>query len=183
MNLITRYHQVTDHSGLNWCREGNSWCRGVAESHNLTLETVCAIVSALSPGTNWEQNKKDALAVIERKTGYRCTTYGRNVAKARAILKDGVPGFSMKTGPKTYNFFHALLDPSATEHVVIDRHACTIATGQPYVGVRGEEYNLIAERYIRASKKIGITPSELQAVLWVDHRIKENIKFNIGTPF
>ena len=181
--LLKKYKQVTDHSGLNWYREGNEWCKRVAEGHNLSLVTVCAIVSALSPGTNWEQNKRDALAIIKGKKGYRPTTYGRNVAKARTILKDGVPRFSIKTGPKTYNFFHALVNPETTEHVVIDRHAYVIATGKPYIGVRGKQYDLIAKRYKRAAKKLGILPTELQAVLWVDYRHKENIKFNIDVPF
>lgn len=33
------------------------------------------------------------------------------------------------------------------------------------------------------AKKLGLLPNELQAVLWVDHRTKENIRFNIDVPF
>lgn len=184
MRLLSKYKQVTDHSGLNWYREGNAWCQRVAEKHGLHLVTVCAIVSALSPACNWEQNKRDAVAIITGKKGYKCGTYGNNVAKARAILKDDIPRFNVKTGAKTYNFYHNLLEPDNSTFVTIDRHAYLIATGETYSsGLHTAKYNRIKEQYVKAAKKLGILPNELQAVLWVDHRYKENIKFNIDVPF
>ena len=182
-NLIKKFEQVADHSGLNWYREGNIWCKRVADKHSLSLVTVCGVVSALSPATNWLQNQRDALGIIERKKGYKCGTYGMNVAKARAILKDGMPRFSLKTGPKTYNFFYNLLEPDNSAYIAIDRHAFTIATGEPYVGMTAKRYRDISEHYRKAAVKLGLLPNELQAVLWVDYRIKENIKFNIDVPF
>jgi hypothetical protein len=182
-NLIKKFEQVTDHSGLNWYREGNEWCQRVADHHGLSLVTVCGVISALSPATNWLQNKRDALGIIERKKGYKCGTYGSNVAKARQILKTGEPQFNVKTGAKTYHFFNALLNPSAPDYVVIDRHAYTIATNETYTGIHLAKYNRVAEMYRKAAMKLGLLPNELQAVLWVDYRNKENIKFNIDVPF
>lgn len=183
MNLLKIYNQVIDHSGINWYREGNLWCQRVADEYDLSLVTVCGIVSALSPATNWLQNKRDAINIIERKRGYKCGTYGANVAKARAILKTGIPQFNVKTGPKTYNFFYNLLEPDNSAFICIDRHAFTIATGEPYVGMTPKRYRDIAEQYRKASVKLCLLPNELQAVLWVDYRHKQNIKFNIDVPF
>jgi hypothetical protein len=182
-NLIKKYEQVTDHSGLNWYREGNAWCQRVADKYNLSLVAVCGVLSALSPATNYEQNKRDVLGLIQRKPSYKCGTYGNNVAKAREILKHGIPLFNEKTGAKTYNFFHNLLEPDNSAFICVDRHAYVIATGEPYIGIHLAKYRKIAEHYRNAAKKLSLLPNELQAVLWVDYRIKENIKFNIDVPF
>jgi hypothetical protein len=182
MILLRKFSEVTDHSGLTWYNEAHEFCRLLSEKYNESLVTVCAVMSALSPGTNWEQNKKDTIAILERKRKYKCTTYGQNVRKAREILSDGIPRFNPKTGAKTYNFFHLLVEPDNSLFVCIDRHAFTIATDEIYTGLRGKQYSLIAKRYIRAAKKIGLLPSQLQAILWVDYRIKNDIKFE-PVPF
>src|SRR5690348_11108139 len=124
-NLIKKYNQVIDHSGKDWYRQGHSWACAVAEKYSLV--TVCGIISALSPATNWEQNKRDTINLIKGTKGYKCGTYGGNVAKARQILKTGIPKFSRKTGAKTYNFFHNLLEPDNSAFVTIDRHGYFIA--------------------------------------------------------
>lgn len=184
MNLITKYKQVKDFSGLNWYREGHSWACAVAEKYSLSLVAVCGVISALSPATNWEQNKRDTIHVIRGTKGYKCGTYGKNVIKAKQILKTGIPSFNRKTGAKTYNFFHNLLEPDNSAFVTVDRHGYFIATGETYTsGLHLAKYNRIAGQYIAASKKLGLLPNELQAVLWCDYRIKENIKFNIDVPF
>lgn len=182
-NLIKKYEQVKDKSGIDWYRQGHTWALSVADKYSLSLVTVCGVMSALSPATNWEQNKRDTVNLIARKRGYKCGTYGNNVSKAREILKHGIPLFNVKTGAKTYNFFHNLLEPDNSAFICVDRHAYTIATGEPYTGLHFAKYRKVADMYVKAAKKIGILPNELQAVLWVDYRTKENIKFNIDVPF
>ena len=176
MNLITKYN-LANKVGANWYHEAHGWCKTVADKYSVSLVTVCAVMSALSPSTNFEQNKRDTVNLIKGKKGYKCTTYGANVKKARAILKDGIPRFNVKTGAKTYNFFFNLLEPDNSAFITIDRHAYTIATNEPYTGLSHAKYKKVASMYVKASKKLGILPSELQAILWVDYRIKEEIKF------
>jgi len=182
MSLIKKYSSANK-DGANWYLEAHNFCKQVSENYNVSLVTVCAVMSALSPATNYEQNKKDTVNLIKGKRGYKCTTYGANVKKARAILKDGIPRFSSKTGAKTYNFFFNLLEPDNSAFICVDRHAYVIATGETYKGLTPKQYGNVAQQYTKAAKKLGILPNELQAVLWVDYRHKEEIKFKEFTPF
>lgn len=89
-NLTIIYRKITDNQiitqGLQWYKEANELCQKLAEKYSLPVSKVVGVFSALSPGTNFEQNKRDAEAIISGKSGHKCTTYGANVAKARAIL-------------------------------------------------------------------------------------------------
>lgn len=189
-NLAKLFNQ-SDKSGMNWYNDGHEFCKELATKYNLSLSQVCAVVSALSPGTNWEVNKRDAIGLIEsyldlRKYKHKFTTYGANVVKAQKILSGEIePGkaFSLKTGPKTYNFYRNLLEPNNPDFCTIDRHAYTIATGETYKSLTPKQYKDIAMHYTKAAAKVGILPCQLQAVLWVDHRIKQEISFNIDVPF
>ena len=180
--LVRKFLEIVTSEGKDWYREANAWCNSQASRYSLPLETVCGVMSALSPGTNWEQNKKDTIAILEKRKDYKCTTYGPNVLKAREILADGIPRFSMKTGPKTYNFYYNILDPEHPDYITIDRHAYTIATDEMYSGLHTAAYLRIAERYRKAADILDLLPSELQAILWVDYRVKHEIKFE-PAPF
>jgi hypothetical protein len=170
-NLVNLFHQ-TDRTGLNWYVDANKFCREVSEKHGIPLPNVCAIVSALSPGVEWSRNKQEALQLIRgKRSGF--TTYGQNVIKAIKALTHPNPIelFSPKTGAKTYNFFMAILQPERSDTVVIDRHAFRVATGKDYVGgLKPGQYRIIADHYIKAARKLGILPNQLQAVLWVWYR-------------
>lgn len=182
-NLVKLYERA-DRSGISWYFEAHNFCADLSKRYNVPLANVCAVVSALSPATNWEQNKRDAVRLIQGKEG-GYVTYGQNVIKAKIALKTDNPGnlFSMQTGAKTYNFYHCLLSPSSSAHVVIDRHAYRVATGKEYTKLTLKQYLEIASHYMKAANKLGLLPSQLQAVLWVDYRIKQDIKFNIDIPF
>lgn len=181
-NLVKLYIDA-DKSGINWYVEANLFARKVAEQYNKPLKTVCAVISALSPATNWEQNKADTIGLISGKKGYKCVTYGKNVDKARRILRTNEALFSPKTGAKTYNFFYNIWQPESPEFVCIDRHAYLIATSDIYTGLTPKQYNVIADHYKKAASKLGILPSQLQAILWTDYRLKQNISFTNKCPF
>lgn len=187
---LTKIFESADKSGLNWYDDAHNFCKNVSEKYNLPMDKVCAVVSSLSPGTNWEQNKKDTINLIESMNGNRAqfkfTTYGQNVIKAYRIL-DGyikpVDAFNVTTGPKTFNFFRNILDPTDSNFVTIDRHAFRIATGKEYKSLTAKQYREVAAHYIKAAKKLDITPAQLQAVLWVDFRMKKEISFTEFNPF
>lgn len=188
-NLVKLYNQ-SDKSGKDWYRQANEFCRSVATKYDIELPVVCAILSALSPGTNWEVNKRDCEGLIVANKGgkyrFRFTTYGQNVIKAQRIYKGELSpfeAFNPKTGAKTYNFFLNVLNPENPVPVTIDRHTYTVATGETYKGLTPKQYGLIVEHYHKAASKLGILASELQAVLWVSYREKENISFEIQAPF
>ncbi len=195
-NLIKAFHKVDPQSlkdGLQWYKNANEFCQSIATKYSIDLPKVCGILSALSPATNYEQNKKDTEGLIRLLTGriqaYTCTTYGPNVRKARSIFstdKSPLDFFSLKTGPKTYNFYLNVLNPIGNE-VTIDRHAYRIATGNEPKSMTIKQYNVLADHYRKASTKLGILPLELQAVLWIDYRVKQEIAFkeyqSIDCPF
>lgn len=181
-NLVKLYIDA-DKSGISWYVDANLFARKVAEQYNKPLKTVCAVISALSPATNWEQNKADTIGLISGKKGYKCGTYGRNVAKAREILKTNEALFSPKTGAKTYNFFYNIWQPENPDYVCIDRHAYLIATNDIYTGLTPKQYEKVANHYRKSAKKLGVLPNQLQSVLWVDYRLKEQIQFANKCPF
>jgi hypothetical protein len=187
MNLVKLFLSIDESAkaeGLAWYATAHKFCVQVSVKYEVPLNKVCAIMSALSPATNYEQNKKDTENFIRLQKGiinaYKCTTYGQNVAKAKSIFEsdsDPLTFFSVKTGPKTYNFYLNVLDPKGETAVTIDRHAYAIATGKEYKGLAKAQYEKIARQYTLAAKKLGLLPLELQAILWVDYRIKEVNKF------
>lgn len=192
-NLVKLYSTVnpsTIKDGLTWYNEANKYCNVLAIQYNKPIDVVCAILSALSPATNYEQNKKDTLNLLAGTKGYRCSTYGSNVSKARLIVSGKLSpanAFSLKTGPKTYNFYRNVLHPDSNEYCTIDRHAYAIVTDDTHIHLTPKRYELIAGHYKRAANKLGIKPCQLQAVLWVDYRNKQNISFkkfdNVDCPF
>lgn len=181
-NLVKLYNEA-DKSGINWYVDANLFCRKVAEKYDKPLRTVCAVMSALSPATNYEQNKADLIGLISGKKGYKCGTYGPNVAKAREIIRTNEALFNPKTGAKTYNFFYNLWVPESPDYCTIDRHAYTIATNEAYKALTLKQYEAIADHYRKAAKKLSILPSQLQAALWVDYRVKQEIQFVNKCPF
>jgi hypothetical protein len=158
MKNLALLFERSDKSGMHWYYSANEFCKKVSEQYSLPIETVCAVVSSLSPGTNWEQNKKDSVNLIESFYGndrkFKFTTYGQNVLKAYKILEQKAKPetfFNLKTGAKTFNFFFNLWQPENPEFVTIDRHASTIATGESYTGLTQKQYKNIATHYMKAS--------------------------------
>jgi len=191
-NLVKIYStidQPTVRAGLSWYNEANQYCRQLGNTFGLELSAVCGIVSALSPGTNYEQNKKDAYHLIKGSPMHKCTTYKANVSKAKSILRGELlpsEAFNLKTGAKTYNFYQNLLNPGNPEYVTIDRHAYAIAMPGDYKGLHLAAYTRVANGYKMAANRIDILPCQLQAILWIDYRNKQNISFNtfaiVNTP-
>jgi hypothetical protein len=189
-NLVKIYKELKDKSGQRWYFEAHSFAQYLAEKYNKPIEITSAIMSALSPGTHWEQNKKDAEALLSIDAGkntkkYKFVTYGQNVIKAERILTGQISpfeAFSEKTGAKTYNFFYNILQPDSDQYVTVDRHAFKIATGREYTGLKGKQYRIVKEHYIKAAKRIGISPPQLQAALWVQFRIDNTVQKDI-VPF
>lgn len=190
MKNLALLFERSDKSGLSWYAGANDFVNKVAANYSLPVDRVAAVVSTLSPGTNWEQNKKDSINLIESMSGnrrkFKFTTYGQNVVKAFRILdENAIPEsyFSLKTGPKTLNFFYNLWQPDNPDFVTIDRHAYTVATGEQYIRLTVKQYRDVAEHYMRAAKRLDILPNQLQSTLWVDYRKKQDIKFAEFCPF
>jgi hypothetical protein len=184
-NLVKLYNQ-SQKEGANWYPEALAYCEGLSTKYQIPLANVVGALSALSPGTNWERNKLETgwlLAGIKgiKVPKFKFTTYGANVIKAERIAlgEDPMKLLNPKTGPKTFYFYLCIL--GCNQSVCIDRHAYTIATGETYKGLTPKQYRLVAEHYQKSAKRLGVMPSQLQAVLWVDYRNK--LQKDLEVPF
>tara|TARA_R110002020_G_scaffold101665_4_gene239328 strand:+ start:464 stop:1090 length:627 start_codon:yes stop_codon:yes gene_type:complete len=192
------YNMCTDlekSSGLNWYKDANIFASHLSELFNLDSNIkVCGILSALSPATNWERNKLDAhnfLALASKQASEatilsgKYGTYKNNVLKAIKIYNLERPTAQKigaillgKTGLKTMSFFFNIYDLNNTDVVTIDRHAIK-AANNVYKGggvsISKRQYEQAENAYIKVSKKLDITPYQLQAVVWCKYRELRNL--------
>ncbi len=179
------YAESADYdAGMTWYQRGHETCRKVASDLGLPTEAVCGAVAALSPGKAWEANVSEAtrfLGALKKGEPLPIVgAYGKgNCRKAEAIGKGAAPLDVLK-GPKVRAFYANLVDPRGGE-VCIDRHAKAAALGMVLgeagwgpakeMGitnvVRPSEYEWIATHYRHAAAKVGVLPSQFQAVCWV----------------
>lgn len=82
------------------------------------------------------------------------------------------------SGNKISAFFMNVYRPYGANYVTIDRHAVSIALGEPVTGdllkMTAKQYGFFTEAYIKASKRVGILPCQLQAITWVSWREDKN---------
>ena len=100
----------------------------------------------------------------------------RNALDKVELIARGVdPRDVLPFALKTWNFFQCILDPSDAFAVTIDRHAHDVAVGETLGdadrGLRSPvRYEILADAYRAAAAKLKITPSRLQATVWIAHR-------------
>ena len=143
------------------------------------VEKGAGILAALSPAMGWDSNVEGAHHVANTGTPFHLQT-GKNNNKALRILGGEHP-LDVLGGQKVLSFYHNILNPDATDHVTIDRHAHDIAVGKPF-GQKGDQkanlgisakgrYDHFKEAYANAAEQSGIKiPNQLQAMTWVAHR-------------
>ena len=182
-NILAIYGQASEdeiQGGLSWYADAHNFAREQAEKHGLSIEIVAGIVSALSPGTDWERNKADAMQVLAGNESHGFGSYGHNVRKAFEIRAVGQQERVEKYFPadKTFNFYHNIVNPAAAKYVTIDRHALSVGIGATRADktVTKVEYRELARHYNLAAKKLGILPQQVQAVTWVVWRNRKGYK-------
>lgn len=169
-------------SGIYWYEEAGKTASLISEAYEITKETACLVIAALSPNNNWMRNISDAWKVakcwhrtkdyanetqrnFERERLTTCT-YSANKRKAFDIL-DG--RLSVLNGLKTANFARNL--NGCEDSVTVDVHAFSIAnskriTAKEMTGIRPNDYAEIAEAYRLLAQSISIAPAHLQAIVW-----------------
>jgi hypothetical protein len=169
-NILKTYRNATSAQ----IAEGRTW---YADAHELakTLDPesparAAGVISALSPMTHWERNQY--LATVFYREGLTGGSLRINIRKAHAI-RNGADIPATLNAPKTIAFAATIADPHSTSHVVIDRHAVSIALGRcstdadtAILGRKGA-YEWYESAYRKAAKRAGASPSEVQAVTWV----------------
>lgn len=182
-NILDIYQQATAEEilgGTCWYQEAHDFAKFNADKFGLTLEVVAGILSALSPGTDWDRNKADALQVMANNTSHKCGTYGKNVEKAFIILNMSKDENMEKKFPsdKTFNFYHNIINPATPKYVTIDRHALSIGLGfvRAEKSITTVEYRELAAAYTKVAKKLKVLPQQVQAVTWVTWRNSKGYK-------
>jgi len=166
-------------SGYDWYAQARAVAVVIATAYKVELVTVIGVIAALSPRNKWERNLIDAENIIEAYVTdpdsaihVKCCTFNGNKAKAIKILSDSKPTLDsmldMLSGPKLREFASCIF---GLEDVCIDGHAYCIWNGGrtslaniPAIGVKLRRE--IKADYIKAAKRLGISPAVCQAVTW-----------------
>lgn len=167
-NVVRTYEAAT----VDQFRRGMGW---YSDAHNIAREygdaaTGAGVIAALSANKSWSENvrlARIALSAREITSGH----VGNALWKANAIMAGTPAEMVLPMTKKTGHFYRCILDPSDAEAVCIDRHAHDIAVGVRYGDAdRGlstqSRYDLFADVYRRAAKRVGMLPQIVQAISW-----------------
>lgn len=142
----------------------------LAETIAGDARTGAGVIAVLSARQKWDVNVRTATKCCAGDiTGHTKA----NLEKVRRILDGEDPENVLPVGMKTHQFYRCILDPDDPEAVVIDRHAHDVAVGRRYSEKenRGlssaKRYGVLADAYREAAKVAGMSPSALQAIVWV----------------
>jgi hypothetical protein len=185
VDLYNRTPQDTRESAIDWYREAHEEAQMLASKHNVSLDVAVGVVAVLSPRLKWDLNIEYADQILGHNTvsdsldaTMRCFKTSRIKAwdvKVQGSV-DGILRY--KSAPKTYSFHQNILHPDSSDYVTIDTWAVIIASpilcNNNDLAVTGKTYTKIADAYREAARIVGILPSELQAITWVQYRI-ENV--------
>lgn len=168
-------------AGATWYDDARRFAGQLAASSGYSIEQVAGTVAVLSPQATWTSNMQAAIdAVALHAAGDRpdvlpgYSGYRANVAKAWQVL-DG--DMSAVRGPKVSAFHAAIVGDLS--HVTVDVWAIRAARSKDrnlalaWLDVEQDgtvEKRAIGEAYRRAAALRGITPSVMQAIVWVTVR-------------
>lgn len=206
-NIETVFRQATDAEiidGIAWYANARGFAYTLARRFTLTLDTVSAVIAALSPNCGWSRNKLDAITVLlahadgKQSSDIKVSTYNQNKEKAFAILQDArawqnseraqyltalagfrFDAFKLLGGNKTRAFADNIANAESSA-VTIDFHAASIACGVRVTtaqskGISEKRYALIASAYLQAANALNLKPYELQAIVWCVWRRLHNV--------
>ena len=171
--------------GLFWYSNAHEVARGLALKFDIPLASAAGVIAAMSPGNNWGRNILDAETLIaEFVKGTRGSdlpslgVYGRrNIVKSEKILLGAHP-MDILGGQKVISFYQNIISPKDSFSVTIDRHAKALAyafeptktgyaSSAPASIVGRAEYPYLAKHYRVLAERLGLIPSQLQAITWV----------------
>lgn len=214
-NVIDHWNAATDHErhvGMNWYADAHHITKHIANDTGHDMTTAAGLMSNYSPQTHWASNMINASKAMRAKKGIGgggSGIFASHQQRKAANKMMGTEG-EKKThyddvlgGPKTKAFAHLIehggnKDPEKP-HVVIDRHALSVAAGKratdvaySYSGLGGiKKYKKVADTYHQAAKHISkvtgvkVEAHQVQAATWLarqrmnsaeDQRVGSNAK-------
>lgn len=169
-NIIATYERATEDQIL----KGKMW---YPVAHDLAemisggdVRKGAGVIAALSANKSWSENVKIATRAFG--SGKATGHVKDAITKATRIMNGANPADVLPMAAKTGNFYRCILDPTDPEPVCVDRHAHDVAVGRTFgdadrgLSSKGR-YNALASAYRAAADRLGILPSELQAITWV----------------
>ena len=173
-------------AGEDWYPIAQQHARRIGAIMGGTQRQGAALISSLSPQTDWELNliKAHDIATHGRPT-YEKAGWSKKVTNGRSadqrqnkaedifrLTREGQDLTHLFTpGLKTHNFLENIDNPQDRRFVTIDTHAHNAAVGSRTssdstgLGSIGR-YNMFAQSYHNAARHFDVTPSETQARIW-----------------
>lgn len=190
-NILKVYRMATDddvRAGIEWYARAKREAEFTSTLLGLPVSTVVGVMAALSPNNRWERNKVDAFnlcsAFVRGLTAddIRVSTYHNMKAKAWTILEDRLVRndeiLARLNGQKIRSFYSNIM---GLDEVTVDGHALNIARGYR-VGLTDDATNIgvkmyreLQSAYVRAAKRAGVKPHEMQAITWTVWKRVHNI--------
>ena len=157
--------ETTREVGADWYSWGQDLAVRVGDGDRLR---GAAIVAVLSPQKPWARNVAEAVSE-HREPGVVSTTW--DIRSKLDRLHAGEDPNSVVGGPKVRSFWRNLAGDD--EAVTVDIWALRAAThGMPTDAEYGKlasagRYELVADAYRLAAQRAGVSPSTMQATVWI----------------
>lgn len=190
-NILKTYRKATHSdiaSGIEWYDRAKREAKGISKELGLSLSTVVGVMAALSPNNRWERNVKDTYAMCKAFVeGYeiddfKVSTYNAMKQKAWTILEESLNDdddiLSRLNGQKIRSFYSNI---KGLDEVTVDGHALNIARGyregltSDKTNIGKKLYKELQEAYVKAAKRAGVAPHEMQAITWTVWKREHNI--------
>lgn len=194
-NILRVYNAASSEErevGMLWYAVAHDHASAMALRHSVSISVACGTIAAISPGLEWGRNLLEAESLLRAfqagKRGHQLPTVGiygkRNMAKAIAILQGEAPlSVIPETSPKVRAFYETILSPTDSQAVTVDGHAYCLAygirDGRWKQSFKPNKYAYVAWHYRHLAARLGLLPSQLQAVCWVTWRriVNEEVPF------
>jgi hypothetical protein len=189
-SLIDKYNAADDgtkEAGGQWYDTANEYINNLATKSGRDPRQVAAIVSAFSPQTSWDANMAAANYFMMNydpenpdSINDKMGGLGDNLERAKRIYHaDDEDGYlaGLQNGNdahKITNFYHNMM--GSKDHVTIDSWMARALLGQGADGLADKSvqkvlnwkdgYDTMANSVRSAAEKLGISPRELQAIVW-----------------
>jgi hypothetical protein len=171
-------HELERKHGIGWYREASQIAGEISRAYNVNRTLVAHVIAALSPNNDWRRNVLDARAIFAEVFDYipsRYSTYGANVAKARAMIvayRNREDWHHILRGNKVTSFASNIDKPSVPARVTVDFHALSVAHAYRYTTktcptISDKLYEQVSAAYIAVAQEYNLLPQQLQAVVWL----------------
>ena len=190
-NILKVYRRATSEdvaNGLEWYDRAKRYASIISNLSGVNLNTVVGVMAALSPNNRWERNCRDThvMCTFWRSghdlSDFKVSCYNTMKQKAWSILEDDLTDdtdiLTRLNGQKIRSFYSNI---RGLDEVTIDGHAYNIALGIRQ-GLTSDKTNMgkklyrdMQSAYVKAAKRVGVKPHELQAITWTTWKREHGI--------